>query len=608
MPAKAKRNSSNQLESLATPKKPIKPGAYGLRQDGSVLHATLPPGKSLMFLGEAVLHVMRGRALFNGATLGSGSVCSIAADAVNSGPLLISQAAEGNHFPFAPTESVLYLQLRPLPAEQRLSGGLGSTTAARMADDVGYQAWLHNDPSAPGCLATPDIWSQAVEEMAGLAYPGAVFAVVGSKKVGKSTLGRLLVNELLSTHSSVAYLETDCGQPEFGPPGLVSLSLVSRPLTGPPFLHPALPPLASYFVGDVSPASHPQRYAACVAALRAAHGALAPDAPLLVNTHGWTRGAGLEALRDLLAAARPACVAHVSCGDPRRDLPPGAWWAEEGAPDGAHAPPPPPRIWLLPPLRGPGAIGPASPAAPRPGGEDPGGAAPRPGAAAVDLRGAQWASFARRCAAAMGQGVALAHGAAPGDALAAAVPHEAAWDDLRLESLFTRPLAADQAARALNCSVVGLCCSGAPPGGGGGGPEADGGCRAAGTDGDGSEGARAQCASREDAVPLLAEAVVRAPRAPRTLLGPRCLGVGIVRAVDGERRRVLLLTPLPPAELAGVDTLQLGRLELPGPLLQTPGARAPYMSVHCLPTLGTGAGAIRSRNNLARARQADRGD
>ncbi|KFM25513.1 Polynucleotide 5'-hydroxyl-kinase nol9 [Auxenochlorella protothecoides] len=504
MPAKAKRNSSNQLESLATPKKPIKPGAYGLRQDGSVLHATLPPGKPLVFLGEAVLHVMRGRALFNGATLGSGSVCSIAADAVNSGPLLISQAAEGNHFPFAPTASVLYLQLRPLPAEQRLSGGLGSTTAARMADDVGYQAWLHNDPSAPGCLATPDIWSQAVEEMAGLAYPGAVYAVVGSKKVGKSTLGRLLVNELLSTHN--------CGQPEFGPPGLVSLSLVSRPLTGPPFLHPAHPPLASYFVGDVSPASHPQRYAACVAALRAALGALAPDAPLLVNTHGWTRGAGLEALRDLLAAARPAC------------------------------------------------------------------------------------------------GGALAHGAAPGDALAAAVPYEAAWDDLRLESLFTRPLAADQAARALNCSVVGLCCSGAPPGGGGGGGEADGGCRAAGTDGDGSEGARAQCASREDAVPLLAEAAVRAPRAPRTLLGPRCLGVGIVRAVDGERRRVLLLAPLPPAELAGVDTLQLGRLELPGPLLQTPGARAPYMSVHCLPTLGTGAGAIRSRNNLARARQADRGD
>ncbi len=66
-----------------------------------------------------------------------------------------------------------------------------------MADDVGYQAWLPNDPSAPGCLATPDIWSQAVEEMAGLAYPGAVYAVVGSKKVGKSTLGRLLVNELL---------------------------------------------------------------------------------------------------------------------------------------------------------------------------------------------------------------------------------------------------------------------------------------------------------------------------------------------------------------------------------------------------------------------------
>ena len=48
---------------------------------------------------------------------------------------------------------------------------------------------------------------------------GCAVAVCGSKGVGKSSFGRLLANTLLNWTRQVAWLETDCGQPEFTVPG-----------------------------------------------------------------------------------------------------------------------------------------------------------------------------------------------------------------------------------------------------------------------------------------------------------------------------------------------------------------------------------------------------
>ena len=54
----------------------------------------------------------------------------------------------------------------------------------------------------------------------------------------------------------------------------------------------------------------------------------------------------------------------------------------------------------------------------------------------------------------------------------------------------------------------------------------------------------------------------------------------------------------------GVSVLQVGRLELPPELLQGGGFAAPYLSVGSIAADGTGAGAVKSRNNLLRAAQA----
>ena len=47
-----------------------------------------------------------------------------------------------------------------------------------------------------------------------------VYAVAGSKNLGKSTFARQLVNILLNDHAEVGYLDTDLGQPEFTVPGM----------------------------------------------------------------------------------------------------------------------------------------------------------------------------------------------------------------------------------------------------------------------------------------------------------------------------------------------------------------------------------------------------
>ena len=93
--------------------------------------------------------------------------------------------------------------------------------------------------------------------------------------------------------------------------------------------------------------------------------------------------------------------------------------------------------------------------------------------------------------------------------------------------------------------------------------------------------------------------------APANPLPPLpCLGLGIVRAADAQRRRLYLLTPLPAAELERVRVLQLGsRLELPASLLQTPAHLCPYLCLFSISSMGTGAGATKSRNNLLRQSQ-----
>ena len=134
-------------------------------------------------------------------------------------------------------------------------------------------------------------------------------------------------------------------------------------MLGPPHLHQRRP-AAAFFVGDTSPSSDPLRYlqyiqalhrwhcqhsAAAVAAQQAQQqqqqqqqqqapsSPLSPSSllrppPLIVNTHGWVKGMGYEVLLSLLQSLPITHMVQIAADNPKKNLPPGAFWlAPEGA-------------------------------------------------------------------------------------------------------------------------------------------------------------------------------------------------------------------------------------------------------------------------------------
>jgi polynucleotide 5'-hydroxyl-kinase GRC3/NOL9 len=139
-----------------------------------------------------------------------------------------------------------------------------------------------------------------------------VFA--GAKGVGKSTALRYCFNQLLSSCSdsgeyivpAVAVLDADVGQPELGPPGLLSLSIRTSPLLQQPhthFLVPEVPQyVRAYFFGSTTSETDPQRYMECIRGLLRAfyENVDGTRVPLLVNLDGWVKGLGMEVLQALI--------------------------------------------------------------------------------------------------------------------------------------------------------------------------------------------------------------------------------------------------------------------------------------------------------------------
>ena len=100
----------------------------------------------------------------------------------------------------------------------------------------------------------------------------AVYLICGPKNTGKSSFARLLGNHLLSSGRApaVGFLESDCGQPAYGPPGFVSLSTLRTP----ELLSPVLTQQEqtwSTFIGDTTAESNPVLFVRAVAQLASLH-------------------------------------------------------------------------------------------------------------------------------------------------------------------------------------------------------------------------------------------------------------------------------------------------------------------------------------------------
>jgi polynucleotide 5'-hydroxyl-kinase GRC3/NOL9 len=546
----------------------------------------LTADRCVVFSGRARLVVSVGNLLVFGKSITpeSGRV-DLIADENYGGPIIIQTAAGTATIPLATPATATFTLL---PSFQRTSNSKSkhsTTTTTTTSTTYTYQI-INLQDIHPPC---PDLWNEAAINISSPSTlsssstctsksplsPPLVAAIAGPKRMGKSTFSRLLVNSLLNKHSAVFYLDSDCGQPDLTTPGQVSLHLVEQPLFGPPHIRlsssssssssPKL--LKSFFIGDTSPANDPERYLDCIRQLvhcyqshrdssqtkTHAHRHKGTLFPLVVNTHGWIRGAGLDVLVEILRVLPLTHFIQMASLNVGKNLPSGMFWTDhDGDIDGSRAGGGV-HMWTLPPpiICTGGHDG-------EEGGGGGGGGGM--GTSPVDQRTLMWSAWAQRCIDAM---IDSSNGDGDGDddvakQLRRIVPYEVSLKDIEIEVVPTCvSIPGQELLRALNASIVGLCMR----------------SRRRNKKGEG-EG------EDDDEGEL------------------ECLGIGLVKAADGKSKRLLFLTDIDGERLEEVSVIQLGRLELPAVLCRSGG---PYFALFGLNVMGTGAGTGKARNNLLRA-------
>ena len=182
---------------------------------------------------------------------------------------------------------------------------------------------------------SPPEWNKKLAELVGTKQKKApVIFVCGPKSSGKSTFGKLLANRLLTdtadskkrAWSSVAVLDTDPGQPEYSPPGVISLNKITTPNLSPSFCHhPGIDlvstQLRAHAIASVTPGLAPEHYVSCVHDLYLQYQkSMGSRCPLVINTPGWVQGTGLDILTELIKLTRPTEVIYMSLDGPEETV------------------------------------------------------------------------------------------------------------------------------------------------------------------------------------------------------------------------------------------------------------------------------------------------
>ena len=183
-------------------------------------------------------------------------------------------------------------------------------------------------------MEIPSDWQQTVARLQSIKSerPLAIM-VCGPKGAGKSTFCRILANALLRKapvtrnrdvpdNDCVAFLDLDPGQPEYSPPGDLSLLRLQSWNLGPPFSHPTPGQnqlVKAHHFGHVSPKGDPQHYYSCALDLLDYYRNMARGwrtCPLIINSAGWIQGNGLELLSDLTHSISLTDLVYMSVSGP----------------------------------------------------------------------------------------------------------------------------------------------------------------------------------------------------------------------------------------------------------------------------------------------------
>ncbi|KAK9897342.1 hypothetical protein P389DRAFT_55928 [Cystobasidium minutum MCA 4210] len=221
-------------------------------------------------------------------------------------------------------ESICRLAGMPIP-----SSGMWHVSnrwsSASQADKESFKILL--EPERDLCASViPHNWLEALEQLGdtepssqGGANGLPSYIVQGPKGVGKSTFSKLLVNTLLSSHNTVAFLDCDLGQPEFTPSGCLSLTLVTTPILGPSFTHLNTQPVRMHYLGSATPKDDPAYYIWAISDLLQHYTNLNDEAgtsaiPLVINTQGWYKGLGADLLLEIHRMAQPSVCFDFAAG------------------------------------------------------------------------------------------------------------------------------------------------------------------------------------------------------------------------------------------------------------------------------------------------------
>ncbi|KAG8407495.1 Polynucleotide 5'-hydroxyl-kinase grc3 [Metarhizium acridum] len=297
---------------------------------GGVLELTLDEGERFVILGCFGIRVVGGEVTLAGATLrAAANINWVSAPHCLAVPVIRTIQDSRLELHNDPGLNSLRKLGRLSPLFRRIWNEPSETVDGTTTGAQTFQIIGSSSDAPRRCviqeLVSPPEWNKKLASL--LSISGTSLRttfVCGPKSTGKSTFSRLLTNRLLTSSSNgenpvkrVAVLDLDPGQPEYAPPGTVSLVCVSNPNFGVPFTHaafndPSNTILRCHSLASVTPASAPDLLVSCATDLYGTYQRSLRTCPLIVNTPGWILGTGLDLLVELITRIRPAEVIYMS--------------------------------------------------------------------------------------------------------------------------------------------------------------------------------------------------------------------------------------------------------------------------------------------------------
>ncbi len=179
----------------------------------------------------------------------------------------------------------------PVEEGSELTIPLGKQAPVAGVENSEIKVYAKTPPEHAASNPIPESWKMLAEELA--AQQTAVCMVVGAPDSGKSSLTLFLANRLAREGRAVGIVDSDIGQSDIGPPGVIGAAVLRAPVPS----YSSIPLLDGWFIGDKTPAGHLLQVV--VGAYKMLEKCKQAGAThIIVNTSGMVYGGAARALKE----------------------------------------------------------------------------------------------------------------------------------------------------------------------------------------------------------------------------------------------------------------------------------------------------------------------